>query len=178
MGAENYFYRLRELSPEDVDFLEGFIRNSPKGLRASHEQLVRAFTLPYLAKRRLEALGLATSKAMAEIDRTIIELNENLHTNIEEDFRPYLAAMISGSLSFLEDPKEAVVFYRGLAVQYTRTNHIKQTRVIMEPKRFELYLRIANPLAHIVGKTWARACTPTGSAIRSSSWTMGPMFPS
>jgi hypothetical protein len=150
-GAENYFYRLRELSPQDVDFLrEAIIRDSPEGLRASHEEVVRAFTAPYLAKRKLETLGLATSKAMAEIDRIIVEINENLHTSIEEGFQPHLAAMISGSLSFLNDAKEAAAFYKGLAVQYARTNHIKQTRLVMAPERFERYLRIANPLVHIV----------------------------
>jgi hypothetical protein len=82
--AENYFYRLQKLSPEDVGFLREVIRDSPEGLKASHEQLVRAFTLPYLAKRKLEASGVATSEAMAEIDRMITEINENLHTNIEE----------------------------------------------------------------------------------------------
>jgi len=115
--AENYFYRLQELSPEDVDFLrEAVIRESPEGLKAFHEQLVGAFTVPYLAKRKLEASGLATSEAMAEIERMITELNENLHTNIEEDFQPHLAAMISGSLDFLEDPTKAAVFYRGLGL--------------------------------------------------------------
>jgi hypothetical protein len=149
--AENYFYRLQELSPEDVDFLrDGIIKDSPNALKASHEELVRAFSLPYLAKRQLEASGVATPEAIAEIDRTIIELNERLHTSIEEDFRPFLAAMISGDLSFLEDVRNAAMFYKGLAVQYARTNHIKQTKLVMEPKRYERYLRIANPLVHMV----------------------------
>ncbi len=151
VGAENYFYRLRELSLDDVNFLrQAIITGSPEGLKASHEELVHAFTLPYLAKRKLEAEGRATSEAMAEIDRAIIELNEELHTSIEEDFQPHLAAMISGDLSFLEDAAQAAVFYKGLAVQYARTNHIKKTRSIMEPERLEMYLRIVNPLVHIV----------------------------
>jgi hypothetical protein len=151
VGAENYFYRLREISPNDVNFLrEAIIKDSPEALKAAHERLVQAFTLPYLAKRKLEALGLATSEAMAEIDRMIIELNENLHTNIEEEFQPYLAAMISGDLSFLEDARKAAVFYNGLAVQYARTNHIKKIRLIMDPERSALYQRIANPLVHIL----------------------------
>jgi hypothetical protein len=149
--AENYFYRLQELSPQDVDFLqEGIINGSPERLRAYHEQLVRAFTVPYLAKQKLVESGVTRPEAMREIDRTIIEINENFHTSIEDDFRPYLEAMISGSLEFLEDPKKAAGFYRGLAIQYARTNHIKKTRLVVAPERFNLYMRIANPLAHIV----------------------------
>jgi hypothetical protein len=88
LGAENYFYSLQELSPEDVNFLREFIKDSPLGLRDSHEELLRTLMVPFQAKRTLEALGLATSEKMAEINRAIIELNENLHTSIEDDFKP------------------------------------------------------------------------------------------
>jgi Protein of unknown function (DUF4238) len=81
----------------------------------------------------------------------IVELNENLHTGIEDDFRPYLEAMISGSVAFLDEPAQAAVFYRGLAVQYARTNHIRQSRLVMDQARRDLYLRVANPLIHMVG---------------------------
>jgi hypothetical protein len=37
VAAENYFYRLEELSPGDVEFLrEAIIRDSPERLKASH----------------------------------------------------------------------------------------------------------------------------------------------
>lgn len=151
VGAENYFYRLQGAKPEDVGFLrEAVIKDSPDGLKAVHEQLLHAFTLPHEAKRRLEMSGRATPVELAEIDRMIVELNENLHTGIEDDFQPYLAATIAGSLDFLDEPAHAATFYRGLAVQYARTNHIRQTRKVLDPSRRELYLRVANPLIHMV----------------------------
>jgi hypothetical protein len=59
--------------------------------------------------------------------------------------------MISGDLSFLGDAREAALFYRGLAVQYARTNHIKKdTTDNGTSKRLALYTRIANPLVHIL----------------------------
>ena len=150
VAAENYFYRLQELGPEDVEFLRMFISDSPAGLRASHEELIEAFTLPHIAKRKLERLGLADSEHMGQVNNTIIELNERFHTGIEEDFQPYLTRMISGDLAFLNSTEDAIKFYRGLAVQYARTNHVKQTRIIMDGKRLAFYKRIANPLVHIV----------------------------
>jgi hypothetical protein len=45
---------------------------------------------------------------------------------------------------------DAATFYRGLAVQYARTNHIRRTRRAMDQSRRDLYLRIANPLIHMV----------------------------
>ena len=70
--------------------------------------------------------------------------------NIEEDFQPHLAAMISSDLSFLEDAREAALSYKGLSVQYARTNHMKNARLVMQPERLARYLRILNPLVHIL----------------------------
>jgi hypothetical protein len=109
-----------------------------------------AFTLPHEARRQLRKSGQATPEALAGIDRMIVELNENLHTGIEDGFQPYLAAMISGGLGFLDEPAQATVFYRALAVQYARTNHIRQTRLVVDQSSRDLYLRIANPLVHMV----------------------------
>jgi hypothetical protein len=151
IASENHFYRLQELSPEDVEFVRAVaINDSPAGLKASHEQLLRAFTLPYLAKRKLEHTGSAASDMMMEIDRMIVELNENYHTSIEDVFKPHLDSMLSGDLSFLEDPAKASTFYWGLAVQYLRTNHIKGSKFAMPPRRFVYYLKVANVLVHIL----------------------------
>ena len=150
LGAENYFYRLRQLRAEDVDFLRAFIDRSPEGLKASHRRLLNAFRAPLLAKRNLVALGLATREGLAELERRIVELNEELHTGIEDDFQPQLAAMIAGDLSFLEDDGRAAVFYGALSVQYARTNHIRKTRLVMDRERFALYERITNLLVHFL----------------------------
>jgi hypothetical protein len=75
VAAENHFYRLKELSPEDVEFIRGVaIDDSPKELKASHEKLVQCFTLPYLTKRKLERAGLARS----EVPRTLLLLEASL----------------------------------------------------------------------------------------------------
>jgi hypothetical protein len=151
VAGENHFYRLKELSPEDVEFIRGVaINDSPKELKASHEKLVQYFTLPYLAKRKLERTGSEAAEIMMEVDRMIAELNENFHTSIEDVFKPHLNSMLSGDLSFLGDPTKASTFYWGLAVQYLRTNHIKDAKLNMSPRRFDYYLKVANLLVHIL----------------------------
>lgn len=150
VAAENYFYRLQELSPEDVDFLRLLFKDSPAGLKASHDRVVAGFTLPHLVKRELERLGLADSEHMKRVNEMIVELNEKMHTSIEEDFQPCLAEMRSGSLSFLQNVDDAMKFYRGLAVQYVRTNQINRTSLIMDAERLALYKRVVNPLVHIM----------------------------
>ena len=150
VASENHFYRLQELGPEDVEFIRALaINDSPAGLKASHEDLVQAFTLPYLAKRDLERKGYAPSEMIVQVDRMIAELNENYHTSIEKVFKPHLDSLLSGSVSFLEDPEKASTFYWGLAVQYLRTNHIKGVKATMASQKAAYYLKLANILVHI-----------------------------
>jgi len=149
--AQNYFYRLQALSQEDVDFLRtAIINDSPKALKAVHEQLIGAFTRPFALKQKLLAADSASPEAMAQIERLIVELNEDVHTSVEERFRPYLHAMIEGKLDFLKDPPRAAEFFWGLALQYMRTDYLKRARRPIERERLERYNRIANLLAHIV----------------------------
>ena len=120
VAAQNYFYRLNELQPDDIHFIQAFIQNSPEGLKSSHERLLTNFILPFQLK------SIADSPKAREL---ISSLNEELHTLIEQDFQPCLAEMIAGSLSYLEDDKKAAKFYHALAVQYARTNHIKKQKL-------------------------------------------------
>lgn len=157
VGAENYFYRLHELSDADVYFIENLIiKDSPEELKESHRRLVWMFTLPHRAKRVIEENG-GTAEQIAEIDRQIIEMNENFHTSIEDDFEPLFISMQSGDMSFLQNVRQAAPFYSGLAMQYSRTHHIKGAERIMSPQRLELYLRTVNPVMHIMAVNAGRS---------------------
>jgi hypothetical protein len=163
VGAENYFYRLNEISPEDAEFIENLIiKDSPDGLKESHRFLLHAFMLPHIAKRRLEEqIRVAEQSgqipdeetvrdARAVIEQQVIELNENYHNSIENLFQPILSSMQVGDLSFLQEQEGRHAFYYGLSVQYARTNHVKGTRLRMKEQAYELYSRIANVLTHIM----------------------------
>jgi hypothetical protein len=171
VGAENYFYRLNEISPADAEFIENLIiKDSPEGLKESHRFLIRAFRLPHTAKRKLEDRIQAAKEAGQELDekvvqesralieQQIIELNENYHNSIEGLFQPILEALQAGNLTFLQEQEKRHAFYYGLSVQYARTNHVKGTRQNMKKPAYELYTRIANVLTHImainVGHSW------------------------
>jgi hypothetical protein len=55
-------------------------------------------------------------------------MNEDVHTSIEEGFKPYLHSMLAADLSFYAEPARVAGFFWGLAVQYLRTNQIKRAR--------------------------------------------------
>jgi hypothetical protein len=170
VAAQNYFYRLNEISPEDAKFIENLIiKDSPEGLKESHRFLLRAFTLPHIAKRKIEERKRLVEesgevvdedifrKTMAYIDQQIVEMNENFHTSIENLFQPILESMKAGDLTFFDNPHQKYAFYYGLAVQYARTNHINGARSNIKKEDFDRYIRIANVLTHIIATNTGRS---------------------
>lgn len=170
VAAQNYFYRLNEISPEDAKFIEDLIiKDSPEGLRESHRFLLSAFTLPHIAKRKLEERKRIIEESgevvdedtfresMTYIDQQIIEMNENYHTSIENLFLPILESMKAGALNFFDEPQQKYAFYYGLSVQYARTNHIGGASSNMKKEDFERYMRIANVLTHIMATNVGRS---------------------
>jgi hypothetical protein len=150
VGAENHFYRLRELSESDVKLIrEVAIADSPETLKPYHETLVRYFSLPHKIRKKLEASGNATPEQLAPVHGVIAEMNEDLHTSIEDSFKPFLASMLAGDLSFYMDPREATNFFRGIAAQYLRTDLVKKAQRMRKAGEFEVFERVANVLVHI-----------------------------
>lgn len=150
VAAENHFYRLRELSESDITFIRGAaIEDSPERLKPLHENLLRQFASPHAAKAHYEKHGTASPILLAAINRDIAEANENFHATIEQSFQPYLKSLRAGDLTFLSNDKDAVMFYRGLAVQYMRTNHRRRIELAMTPDNRVRYERTANVLTHI-----------------------------
>jgi len=151
VAAQNYFYRLNELTTEDIDFVRTeFIEKSHEKLRAGHEYLLHAFTLPHQAKRRLELAGRVTPEFEQFFNEMTINANEKYHGSIERQFKPLLDAMIRGDLGFLDNTDQTVAFYHGLAVQVLRTNSPKRAKANLRPDQYELYQRTAGLIMQIL----------------------------
>ncbi len=159
VAAENYFYKLEDLSSEDASFVRGILINdSPVLLKPIHEKLLNIFCMPHKAKRILESRNVVsektwdveTSETMSVIEQLITNMNEDIHTSIEESFEPYIRAMLGGDLAFYFDPVHAAIFFRGIAVQYLRTNQIKNGMAILGPERFGIFQRVQNVVVHIM----------------------------
>lgn len=158
VGAENHFYRLRELNEKDIGLIrELAIADSPEKLKPVHEHLLWAFSLPHAVRKRLETSRRATPELLANVDNVIAEMNENLHTSIEQDFKPFLHSMLKGDLSFYSDREAGPFFFRGIAVQYLRTNQMKRAREFWKGDKLDAFERIANVLAHIYAVNLGRS---------------------
>jgi hypothetical protein len=150
VAAENHFYRLRDLSDSDVEFIhEVAIANSPEILKPYHEKVVDFLSLPHSLRKQLHSSGNATPERLALLDGLIAEMNEDLHTSIEESFKPFLESMLAGDSSFYIDPAEATKFFRGIAAQYLRTDLVNKARTSWKASEFERFERLANVLVHI-----------------------------
>jgi hypothetical protein len=151
VAAQNYFYRLHDLCPEDIQFVrEMAIENSPEGLKSGHEFLLNVFTLPHRAKRVLEQSDREKPEAHRLLEQVITNMNENYHGSIESDFKHHVDALIAGDLRFLEDIEQEMIFYRGLAVQMLRTNAMKRAKAIFQPAQYETFLRVSNVVMQIL----------------------------
>jgi hypothetical protein len=129
VGGENNFYRLPDLTERDIFLLREFIKLLPEAGRKNHEDLVTYFALPPALKRNLEVTGNGDPEAMRLVNVAIANLNENYHTAIENDFRPYLDSMLAGDASFYEDDQSAMTFLHALSVQNLRTKAVKDRMI-------------------------------------------------
>lgn len=150
LAAENHFYRLRELREVDVQLIRRLaVDDSPEFLKPYHERLISWFALPHGMRKKLEESGKARPELLGPVDRLIQEMSEDLHTTIEDEFKPCLESMRRGDVSFYSDPKKIGKFFVGIAAQYLRTDLAKNARRIWTAKELEAFERISNVLVHI-----------------------------
>lgn len=150
VAAENHFYRLRQLSDLDVEFIRKIaVYDSPSFLKPYHEQLIQRFLLPHRVREQIESSSLATSERLLPVENLIAEMSENLHTSIEEIFEPFLESMLVGELNFFRSPTLVANFLFGLAAQYLRTDIVKKAREMSKTRDVESFERVSNVLVHI-----------------------------
>jgi hypothetical protein len=149
VASENYFYRLQELTDEDLAIIGRFIDESPEPARETYRQIVRIHMAPFIAKRLLEEEG-GSPEQFEVVEKLIREINEDLHTAVEDNFNPLITRMLSDDLSFLDHTDTRAQLYGGLNVQYTRTKFIRGTMDAMPRERFDQYMRMSNLLVIIL----------------------------
>jgi hypothetical protein len=150
VGGENDFYKLKELTVQDIDCLKLFIDSLREIGRDGHRRFLEMYTLPTRLRRHLEESHIHNPEAMKQLEVVISNLNENYHAAIENGFWPYLEAIKNGDLNFYEDPKKASEFLYGLHVQYLRTKAVKDRACKSENVLFDNIERVWDVLSHIL----------------------------
>ena len=153
LGGENYFYRLQDLTVEDISRIKQIaIDPSPAHLRSYHQNLLASFNFISRLKDKLASMQHDDPEITRELERVSVEFEEALNTSIETGLQKPLQAMLSGDTRFIDDDDQAMGFFYALAHQYMRTKRIKEALLasaLRPPLDQDFARRVWNVLSHI-----------------------------
>lgn len=153
VAQERYFYKLKELTSEDLNFIKVFaIDQARPHLQKLHKNFIEDYGLVFKLRKRVEKVG-SSLEIDKELDEAIHNLEEELHSGIETAGHDYLECILKEDLSFYSDVDKSAQFLYFLAVQYMRTKRMKQTVFYtikkLNPSYEAQFERTWNLLSHI-----------------------------
>jgi hypothetical protein len=154
VAQERDFYRLEELTAEDLYWLRRLIAKLPPESHATHEQTLHGFVMPFKLRRFVENTDVAP-ELHAKIDELIQNLEEDLHGLAEDKALPLLQSLCEGDTSFFAKLEHFCDFMHFIALQDIRTKKRRErllaslTGLPLDP------IRTWGPLRHIVAVTVA-----------------------
>ena len=153
VAKERDFYRLRNLTEEDLIFLNIAIEESPRHLRRLHCDLMYKFA----TIARLHAIADAAlpedDEARRVLEESIINTEEDLHSQIEDRAVPLIESMRAGNIDFFSDDEALVDFFYFLGIQHMRTKGCRED-VVQRCKGIGMPFDVEktwNILSHILG---------------------------
>lgn len=146
------FYKLKELTPEDIRFLDAFINKFESDfLREINKGWISSFNMLFEFQRYLDSNEIYEEQVRTHLDELKHNLEENLHAGIEESGKPYLEEILQESVSFFRREKGCLDFIYFLCVQYCRTERQKQKTLDVLQDSFGVkFERIWNVMTHII----------------------------
>lgn len=123
------FYRLREMSAADIRILELLVSRMTRPLQVLAMNWIRMFRFVFELKRVYERSGRRDPAIKRQIEETINNFEEDLHTSVENEAIPLLASLRRRDTRFLADDDAAVAFSRFIAAQYMRTPRVMRRTI-------------------------------------------------
>jgi hypothetical protein len=122
VAVEKEFYKLREITPEDIALVKALaIESLPQVLQARCLEFVEVFCLPIEMRRRIDPVDARYAKERAYLDEAIVNTEEDFHCRIEDSLVPTLRDMLDGRIDFFFDDERAAQFLHAICLQYMRT---------------------------------------------------------
>jgi len=149
------FYKLKELTPEDIRWLHAFINKFESDfLEEVYKGWISSFNLLFDFQRYLDLKKVNDEQIRAHLDKLKHNLEEDFHTAIEESGKPYLEEILRENVSFFKTEKGCIKFIYFLCVQYMRTERHKQKTIDalnLVPNPFGVnFKRVWNVMTHII----------------------------
>ena len=127
IGQELYFYKLKEMSQSDIEWIKNFIHlsNNPS-LKKTNEGWINMFKGVFDIKASLKANGIIDTEFEKELDVLEANLEESFHSKIESESIKYLNSILAGDTSFFKNNSDCIAFLHYLSLQYMRTNNMQK----------------------------------------------------
>jgi hypothetical protein len=151
VGQEKDFYRIKEMSAEDIKFLRDFCSVQSPGLRKVNLNWIGLFNKIFELKNSMLEGGADADQLEQAMTQASIQLEESFQGAIEQRGVDPLDALLKGDASFYRDISGKTAFVHFLCTQYTRTKAMKERALL---KEYRLAVRdpevIWNAMAHII----------------------------
>jgi len=123
VGQERYFYKLKELTQKDIEFVRKIAIDPTKHelLRKLNEDWLNIFNFIFKLKSIVKENDTNKYELDELIDKAIHNLEEDYHQSIEGNAIKHIDLILAKDISFFQTEKERIEFAYFLCVQYMRT---------------------------------------------------------
>ena len=151
IGVKKDFYKLRELSASDLDFIKKLaIDRVPDHLKTLHKDLLESFNKVFEIKKIIENQNIDAPNANHQLKLIIHNMEEELHSSIEKMGDKYLQLLYEEDINFWENENDVINFTYFIVVQYMRTKSRKENLLYQLQGEFlEKFEKTWNVLSHI-----------------------------
>jgi hypothetical protein len=125
IARETEFYKLTELTPEEIAYLERFVSGQHELLRSINLRWIRLFVKLFAVRRAQIEQGAPVEEIARRFEPLIAGLYEKFHGKLETWAVDYFASLRKGDASFFNNPEIRANFLYFVSLQYTRTNNAR-----------------------------------------------------
>jgi Protein of unknown function (DUF4238) len=124
IAVEKDFYKLQQLTPEDIDLIKSFFgQGHPLAVR-NHSNFLNMVMAPFQLTHQVPKDKRPGIDRL--LDRYASNVLEDYYAGVEASFSPLLERALDGDINFYDDDQECIPFLNYLCTQYMRTKRAKQ----------------------------------------------------
>lgn len=127
LALENYFYKLGDMTQNDLDLVEKGYVDYIKGVAGEQaHKILLVFRQMVDKKELLKASFPYNNELDKELNIYNINIIENFHSDIERESLTFLHSLSDGNCDFLHDSESRILFFLFLSTQYVRTKNMRE----------------------------------------------------